>query len=197
MSVRHAILGLLREESKHGYQIRQELERALGGDRVNSAQVYQGLRWIEERGWVSSAPVQSLGGRERINFRITPLGVVEFDRWLEGPLPLARPQRDSALLQVIFLGQRDPAGLRRQLDSLRARHLRRLAALRLAAKSEGEPTLALDLGAAALRFREEAEVGWIDYCLDRLETFEKKRPERVNGDEVADRDPLSRAGRAR
>jgi hypothetical protein len=39
----------------HGYQVASELERLIAGGRYNSAQIYQGLHALEERGFIIAA----------------------------------------------------------------------------------------------------------------------------------------------
>jgi DNA-binding PadR family transcriptional regulator len=172
MSIRHAILGVLTHGAMHGYHIAGELERRIAGGRYNSAQIYQSLHWLAERGLVVAAPPEPGTSRDRRPFNITPDGRSEFAKWLKAPLVLSRPARDDAVVKLVFLGQHNPTHLVGFLERLRRQHLRRLAGTQLhAGASDGtvvnEGFLA-ELSGAALRFREEAELHWIEHCLLRL-----------------------------
>jgi DNA-binding PadR family transcriptional regulator len=172
MSVRHAILGVLtRAPSMHGYHIASELERRIGGGRYNSAQIYQSLHWLAEHGLVVSTPPEPGVSRDRRPFSITSDGRREFDRWLHAPVIISRPARDDAVVKLVFLGLHDTPSLVSFLERLRRQHLRRLAGSRRAIEGPAEvvnESLMSELSGAALRFREEADLRWIDHCLLRL-----------------------------
>ena len=157
----------------HGYQVASELERLIAGGRYNSAQIYQGLHTLAERGLVVAATPEPGPYRDRRPFSITSAGRREFDRWLSAPLVPSRPLRDDAVIKLVFLCRHDPSQLIRFLERLRRQHLRRLAgtgsrASALRAGGTIDDALVADLSGAALRFREEAELRWIDHCLLRL-----------------------------
>ena len=175
MSVRHAILGVLKCGPMHGYQVATELEGLVAAGRYNSAQIYHGLRWLEVRGLVVANAVQVGVFRDRRPFSITAAGRREFERWLREALVPARPVRDDALIKLVFLCRDNPAQLIPTLERLRRFHLRRLARAKPKAEQDpssiGEEPLPIELSAAALRFREQAELRWIEYCLLRLRTL--------------------------
>ena len=157
----------------HGYQVASELERLIAGGRYNSAQIYQGLHALAERGLVVAATPEPGPYRDRRPFGITSAGRREFDRWLSAPLVPWRPLRDDAVIKLVFLCRHDRSQLIKFLERLRRQHLRRLAGAqsRAPAVRGGEAiddALLADLSGAALRFREEAELRWIDHCLLRL-----------------------------
>lgn len=172
MSIRHAILGVLTHEPMHGYRIRGEVERRLAGGRYNSAQIYQGLRWLAERGLVVAESPSPGVSRDRRPFSITPKGASELERWLRAPLTPSRPLRDEVMVKLAFLGLRDVGRLVESLERLRRQHLRRLSGVQTRLQGvpgdDGVESLIAQLSGAALRFREEAELHWIDHCLERL-----------------------------
>lgn len=173
MSIRHAILGILREAPMHGYQIAGELERRIGGGRYNGAQVYQGLYALAEHGLVVASSPEPGTGRDRRPFSITPEGLRTFERWLREPFIASRPARDDAVVKLVFLGLEDVGRLVTMLERLRRQHLRRLAGSKASEAAEYaiplRPSSFAELASVALRFREEAELRWIDHCLLRLQ----------------------------
>src|SRR5262249_25138706 len=145
------------------------------GGRYNSAQVYQGLHWLAEQGWVVAAQPEPGLSRDRRPFSITAKGTREFDRWLRQPIVASRPLRDDAVIKLVFLCHHDSAHLIPFLERLRRQHLRQLAGVQArltppARSTVAELRLAAELSSAVLRFRGEAELRWIDYCLLRLRT---------------------------
>lgn len=170
MSVNHAILGVLLDGPRHGYQIAGELERQIAGGRYNSAQIYQGLRTLADRGFVASESPEHGVNRDRRPFSITAAGRREFERWLRSPLTLSRPARDDAVVKLVFLGRCDSDRLVGFLERLRRQHVRRLASLSFVpSRTDGGPEEKLaHLSGAVLRFREEAELRWIDFAVQQL-----------------------------
>jgi len=74
--VRLAILSLLEEGPKHGYQIIKDLtERSGGLYRASAGTVYPTLQQLEDEGLIQS---DSQGGRR--TYRLTPEGVVELEK---------------------------------------------------------------------------------------------------------------------
>jgi DNA-binding PadR family transcriptional regulator len=70
--VRAAILALLAEEARNGYQIMRELEqRSRGAWRPSPGSVYPALQQLEDEGLVRAEPESSGGGRV---FRLTDKG---------------------------------------------------------------------------------------------------------------------------
>ena len=54
MSLKFALLGLLAENPKYGYEIKRQFEGALGNVwSVSYGQLYPTLRWLSELGWVT------------------------------------------------------------------------------------------------------------------------------------------------
>jgi DNA-binding PadR family transcriptional regulator len=175
MSIRHAILGVLKRGPMHGYQVASELERLIAGGRYNSAQIYHGLRWLNGRGFAVAESPEPGVFRDRRPFSITAAGRREFDRWLREPIAPARPLRDDAVIKLVFLCGDNPEQLIRALERLQRQHLRRLAATKVSAHDQavglGDESLLAELSGAALRFREQAELRWIEYCLLRVQSL--------------------------
>ena len=71
-----AILGLLKEQPMHGYQLSRELGESLGGFwRVSYGSLYPSLRRLEKEGAVESVPSdEERGGRRKNVYRITEKG---------------------------------------------------------------------------------------------------------------------------
>ena len=170
MSVAHAILGLLIEGEKHGYQIATMLAERIPAGPYNSGQVHQALDRIEADGWAISRPDVGVTRARRL-LSITAAGRQEFHGWLQRPLAVGRPMRDEVVIKLVFLGLHEPSRLVPLLETHRREHIRHLAQVQREGimKSAKDRTQKLaQLARDAFRFREEAEVRWIEHCLGQL-----------------------------
>lgn len=170
MSIQHAILGLLKDGERHGYDIAATLTERIGGGAYNSGQVHQALGILESRGWAVSRESAVLN-RTRRQFCITAAGRAEFFAWLEQPITIARPQRDEMVVKMIFLADHDPDRLVTILEDRQREYVRRLGrAQRATRPTKGDDTAAVlrSLARDAFRFREEGELRWIEHCLSQM-----------------------------
>lgn len=70
-----AILALLAERPRHGYEIAKRIERETGGVLSFSlASLYPLLYRLEKRGWVKGSWETSANGRRRRHYRLTAVG---------------------------------------------------------------------------------------------------------------------------
>lgn len=84
MSVKHAILGLLYTQPRHGYEIKTQFDTLVYHQwRLNTGQVYTTLERLVRDGYV-----QPLGEdeRDRKQYRITEVGKTELHEWLLKPV---------------------------------------------------------------------------------------------------------------
>ncbi len=186
MSVAHAILGLLVEGERHGYEIATTLAERIGGGAYNTGQVHQALGLLEARGWALSRENEVLNRTRRL-YRITAAGRGEFVAWLERPMTIQRPLRDEMVVKMSFLAEHDPERVVRILEERQREYVRRLGrAQRAAARSRGEGTTALiqRLARDAFRFREEGELRWVEHCLAQLRAVLGASPVLRRGEET-------------
>jgi DNA-binding PadR family transcriptional regulator len=81
VSVQLVILGLLSEKPRHGYELRQEVERRLYATYINlsGGSLYYNLGQLERSGFVEKARVEQKGRYPaRRIYQITPDGAVHF-----------------------------------------------------------------------------------------------------------------------
>jgi DNA-binding PadR family transcriptional regulator len=104
MSVRNAILGLLADRPRHGYELRTAFEALAGGEAlwsIKPAQVYTTLARLEEGGLVVQDGVEQDGGPEKRVYSLTPEGRVELADWLSSGAP-AEHQRDEFFIKLML-----------------------------------------------------------------------------------------------
>jgi len=167
MIVRHALLALLSEGPKHGFQLTQEFEAGTGELwPLNTGQVYSTLQRLERDGLVESDPAADDGTQKR--FRLTEEGRAELDEWLRTPPDTSTPPRDELVIKVL-VALRVPGvdaaalaqGYRRHVIETMQQYTR----LKEAAT---EDDIGLLLVADAEIYRLEAVVRWLDAADARI-----------------------------
>ena len=116
MTVRHAILGLLAQKPRHGYETRIAFENLVGGENweVKPAQIYTTLDRLEDAGLVERS--SDLGEGEepsRRVYRITPLGEEALQEWFASAVAPDH-QRDEFFIKLVIgiaSGHADPEHL--------------------------------------------------------------------------------------
>jgi len=169
-----AILGLLAEEDRSGYDIKKEVEERLAHFWSESfGHIYPMLRRLRERGLVEQRVERQEGRPDRKVYAITDEGRAALEAWFAEPPTPARP-RNEVLLRI-FLGRHaDPAHLIRDIRGQREGFEQTLAQLRaVRARLDAEGTdhpdrvyweLTLNYGLKAL----EALVEWGQEAESRL-----------------------------
>ena len=177
MSVRHAVLGLLTQHPRHGYELRAAFEALVGGEEnwdVKPAQIYSTLTRLEKSGLVSEESVEQEAGPEKRIYAITPDGSEILQAWFaDGIAP--EHQRDEFFLKLMVglaSGAADPSQL---IQTQRAQLYQELHAL-MAQRSRADPRrelakiLLLDKAAAHL----EADLRWLDITESRLDEIKRQ-----------------------
>jgi DNA-binding PadR family transcriptional regulator len=89
MSVRYALLGLLSQQPRHGYELHAEFEALVGGKDnwdVKPPQIYSTLARLEDSGLVIEDSVEKDGGPEKRVYAITPAGESDLQLWFSTPI---------------------------------------------------------------------------------------------------------------
>ncbi len=99
MSIRYALLSLLREGPKYGLQLREEFEAGTGEAwPLNVGQVYSTLRRLSRDGLVES--VDDTDNSQQ-TYKITEDGQNELESWLLTPSGMDTPPRDELVIKVL------------------------------------------------------------------------------------------------
>jgi DNA-binding PadR family transcriptional regulator len=125
-----AILGLLKQQPMHGYQLSGELGESLGGFwRVSYGSLYPTLRRLERDGLVAAVPGESTGGRRKTVFGITEQGERAFLSQLQ-ETPADNSSEDSRFrVRLAFFRYLPPETRIRLLERRRAFLTERLHAI--------------------------------------------------------------------
>ena len=171
MSVKHALLALLCDGPRYGYELKAAFE-ARTGDAwpLNVGQVYTTLARLERDGHVERDSEDADG---HVHYRLTGAGRREVQDWWDSEVAREAPPRDELAIKLALAltvpGVDVTAVLQRQrtatVRALQA-HTRRRRELRADASPEGGSASLLVL--ESLIFAAEAEVRWLDHCEARL-----------------------------
>jgi DNA-binding PadR family transcriptional regulator len=166
MTVSYALLGLLEESARHGYDLKQSYDRRFGAAKpIRFGQIYRVLAQLVRDGRIRIVAVEPGAGPDRKRYAILPEGVAELDSWFaepEDPQPDLQPVLFTKVVLALASGR--PAAA--FLDAQRARHLsvmRELTTARRAAATTQDALLA-----DFRLFHLEADLRWIDHAAGRL-----------------------------
>ncbi|WP_299024709.1 PadR family transcriptional regulator [uncultured Thermanaerothrix sp.] len=177
MYVRNAILGLLSQRSRYGYELLQAFQALAGGREtwdLRPAQVYTTLLRLKDSGLIveeENSPGEAL---EKRRYTITPAGQEELRRWFETPVR-AEPQHDEFFLKLMIAlatGQADPQRLIYTQRASLFQELHRLTALRMTLDPSTSLAHILLLDQAVMHL--EADLRWLDMIEARLDDVRKQ-----------------------
>jgi len=113
MSLKFALLGLLAERPKYGYEIKREFEGALGNVwSVSYGQLYPTLRRLSEAGWLTKKTEPGKKAAEKNIYSITDKGRRKLDEWLLKPVRSSYRVKDEFTLRFLFFSKLSPTGVR-------------------------------------------------------------------------------------
>lgn len=183
MTVRNALLGLLSQRPRHGYELHAAFMALAGGQEiwdVKPAQVYTTLARLEGAGLVSQEGVEKERGPEKRIYAITPEGRAELDSWLASGAAgeHARDESFIKLMLSLSLDGADPYRVIRVQRNTLYQELHRITDRRQRSDPKAELATILLLDKAAMHL--EADLRWIDMVESRLEDVRRQplpRPE--------------------
>ncbi len=168
MTVSYALLGLLEEEDRHGYDLKHSYDRRFGAMRpLRFGQVYRTLAQLQRDGLVEVVGVEAGAGPDRKRYSITAEGVTDLERWLSEPED-PQPQLQTVLFTKVVLALLSGRPAEEFLDDQRNRHMavmRELTAARREASLRDSMLLDYQL------FHIEADLRWIEHAATRLDTL--------------------------
>lgn len=162
--VQEVLLALLARESSYGYQLRAQLQLALGplAEALNAGHVYVTLGRLEKAGLVRSERVGQADRPDRKVYELTEAGRQRVADWLKDtswPKP-APAEFHLKLVAAAAAGLADPV---RIVDAQRHALLAGLAAAQRAALAEpGGSVAGLLLEGVVLRL--QADLRWLEAC---------------------------------
>lgn len=161
-----ALLGILRADTTHGYDLKHHYDRWFGIDKpLAFGQVYATLARLLKNGLIELIGDQAGEGPDRKLYAITPDGAERVNEWLRTPeVPSESMQSNLFARTVIALLLGEPAAP--LLDAQRAEHMARMRELTQRKRAADFATTLLCDHAL---FHIEADLRWIDLTLARLD----------------------------
>lgn len=163
--VSYALLALLEESERHGYDLKRVYDQRFDGAQdLSFGTLYRLLGQLVRTGQVMVVAVEAGSGPERKRYAITDAGVTDLQRWLgepEDPNPHLQPVLFMKVVLALMSGRPARAFLRAQ----RSRHvarMRELTSRRRAASARTALQLDYEL------FHIEADLRWIEHAESRL-----------------------------
>lgn len=166
MTVQYALLGLLHDAPRHGYELKQAFDRVLSPQRsVPFGQVYASLARLERDGRVRIDGVERVDGPDRKRYSITDAGRDTLDAWLHRPLePEPHLQAELYLKVVLAILLGEP--LDDLMNAQRRAHLDRMRELTGLRRSAALPTALL---ADYAIYHLEADLRWLEMTAARMD----------------------------
>ena len=181
MSVKQALLALLEQGPRYGYQLRTEFEQRTGSTwPLNVGQVYTTLTRLERDGLIEGG---GQDGEGHVIYRVTDAGRAEVAAWFTTPVSRTQPPRDELAIKLAFAVTTpgvDVAAVIQQQRSATMSALQDYTRLKRGPRSgAGQSDLAWGLVLDSLVFAAEAEVRWLDHCEARLRRAAIEQPAAV------------------
>lgn len=177
MSVRHAILGLLVQRPRHGYELRAAFEALIGGEDnwdVKPAQIYSTLTRLEKSGLVAEQEVAQDTGPEKRIYTITPDGREVLQDWFTEGI-VREHQRDDFFIKLmvgLVSGVADPYRLIQIQRTQLYQELHEITTQRTRANPGRELAKILLLDKVAMYL--EADLRWLDMTEARLDDIKRQ-----------------------
>ena len=158
------LLGLLRSQDMHGYQLHEAIDSHLGmGVQLTKPTAYRLLSNMAEDGWVTFREEQEGNRPPRRVYAITPKGEVAFQRLLRENLVNYEPSDFTCHIGLAFLDELAPEEAVPLLHSRRAGMDELLESTRAHGEHPGSLQLMLERQVHLLA----AELDWLDTVIAR------------------------------
>jgi DNA-binding PadR family transcriptional regulator len=151
--IHHAVLGLLEDGPSYGYELKANLESAIGPQfgELNIGHIYQVLDRLVRDGFVSGREVAQHARPDKVVYRSTKAGRLELERWLAEPSLRRAGYRDDFFLKLFVASRSDAERIRDVVRVQREALLAELSVLTGLKRKHGYDSLvALLLEAATL-----------------------------------------------
>ena len=169
MSVRNALLALLEQGPRYGYQLRAEFEHHTGGTwPLNVGQVYTTLARLERDGLVEG---RGEDGEGHVVYAVTTAGRDEVAGWFGSPVARTQPPRDELAIKLALAVTVPGVDVGRVIQQQRTATMTALqdyTRLKRRASGDDPAELAWGLVLDSLVFSAEAEIRWLDHCEARV-----------------------------
>ena len=180
MAVKDALLALLADAPKHGYELKSQFDAATGESwPLNVGQVYTTLQRLERDGLVATDGEPDDGGRQR--YRLTADGREHLSDWATTPVEQKLALRDEVSMKVLIAVAteiEDPSEVISRQRNAAMASLQSFTALK---RESGDRPLAWRLHLDRLTYAIEAEIRWLETVESRLMAEPSKKNSKTKG----------------
>jgi DNA-binding PadR family transcriptional regulator len=170
MEKRLLLLGMLRHQHMHGYQLNEMLANDVASIiTLKRSNAYKLLNSMEEEGWITYHEEREGGRPPRRVYAVTAEGEAAFQRLLRESLAAYRPSEFASIVPFDFLNELPPQEARALLEERRAKIAGHFAEL------DGVPE-EVQLAHPSFEYLHRhyaAELEWLDEVSARLGDLEK------------------------
>src|ERR1700676_3844304 len=125
VSLKYGVLGLLKGEPLHGYEVKNRFEAMLGGTwEVNIGQIYTTLQRLERDGFVR--PFGERGDRGKLSYELTESGREALNSWLVEPESGPQELREEIYVKLLLAARVSNGDLAPLLGRQKRAYLQRL-----------------------------------------------------------------------
>lgn len=164
--LKYALLGLLVKGSLHGYNLKNDIERVLGGNwDINFGQIYTTLARLERDRFVKVVS-KSKDGRGKKTYAITKKGRYALNKWLSEPVKKPRQLRDEFFIKLIVGKLAGVGGSASRIDNQRQSYLQQLRYLIALASRTKDIMVSLLIEGAIQHL--QADLNWLDVCSEKM-----------------------------
>lgn len=126
MALSHAIMTALLEDEMSGYELAKSFDSSLGLFwRASHQQIYQELKKLSVKGWLTGRSVAQEGRPGKIAYRLTRKGRVGLEEWVLGESRV-QDSKDDLLVKLYNLNLDNVAHLVTELENRREQVMGRL-----------------------------------------------------------------------
>lgn len=173
MALAHAILALLVDTARSGYDLTKEFDSSVGYFwSATHQQIYRELAKLEDQGAIVSEVVPQTGRPDKKLYHLTERGHQQLVKWIAEPCSIAAIKEE--ILVKTFVGvQVNPSVLQQEIERHRQAHQQKLAVYHRIEAEYFEPrqplSFAHNLQYLVLQRGIRYEVDWIGWCDEVLQ----------------------------
>jgi len=162
VSLKYGVLGLLKGEPLHGYEVKNRFEAMLGGTwDVNIGQIYTTLQRLERDGLVR--PAGPRGDRGKQLYELSPEGQKALDQWLAQPDSGPQQLHEDIYVKLLLATRIANGDLKGMLARQKRAYLQRLRDLnRLEERARRDGRIDLTRLVRGALLHTEADLKWMD-----------------------------------
>ena len=106
MSLKYAVLGMLTQGPRYGYELKKRFEDALGNAwSLSYGQLYPTLHSLSASGWVTRKTEKGKKAADKTIYAISEKGRKKLEEWLLRPVTSSYRLKDDLTLRLLFFGR--------------------------------------------------------------------------------------------